>query len=200
MSGIFITGTDTGCGKTVIAAALVNYFNSQGIRTGYMKPISCGRDNDGVYIKRTLKLPDPISLINPISLPFPLAPLAAARKAGEKIDRKKIGKSFNILKKKYDLLIVEGVGGVLVPITKDFLVVDLIKQLKLPIIIVARAGLGTINHTLLTVEALKRRRLEILGIIMNGYTGNDLAERTNAELIREQTSIPILGKIKWQKT
>jgi dethiobiotin synthetase len=196
MPGIFITATDTEVGKTVISAALVNFFRNQGINAGYMKPISCGKDNDAVLVKKLLKLKDPLSLINPISLPYPLSPLAAARKAKRKINLKKITKAYAALRKKYDLVIVEGVGGALVPITKKTTVADLIKQLNLPVIIIARAGLGTLNHTLLTVEALKRRKIYIHGIIMNGYRGQELSEKNNAEIIYQLTKIPILAKIK----
>jgi len=199
MSGIFITATDTEVGKTLIAAGLVNFFRNQGINAGYMKPISCGQDNDAVFVKKLLKLKDPLSLINPISLPYPLSPLAAAKKAKRKIDLKKITKAYKTLTQKYDLVIVEGVGGALVPITEKIMVADLIKQLTIPTIIVARAGLGTLNHTLLTVEALKRRKITIQGIIMNGYTGDELSEDDNADILFEQTKIPILAKIPWLK-
>jgi len=193
----------------------VNYFTSQGIDCGYLKPISCGpkSDSDAVLIKKLCGLKDPILEINPISLPYPLSPLAAAKKAGKKFVNKKIvshsagsrnnniiniaeaGKSFTILSKKHDMLIVEGVGGALVPITKDYMVADLIKDLKLPTIIVARAGLGTLNHTLLTIEALRKRKIKILGIIMNGYTGKELSEKDNAEIIEEISGVPILAKL-----
>jgi len=199
MSGIFITATDTEVGKTLIAAGFVNFFRNQGINAGYMKPISCGQDNDAVFVKKLLKLKDPLALINPISLPYPLSPLAAAIKAKRKIDLNKIVKAFTILKKKYDLVVVEGVGGALVPITEKIMVADLIKQLNIPAIIVARAGLGTINHTLLTVEALKRRKIKIQGIIMNGYSGSELSEDDNADIIYKITGIPILAKIPWMK-
>ncbi len=199
MSGIFITATDTEVGKTLIAAGLVNHFNNQGIKTGYMKPISCGPDNDAFFLKKLLKLEDPLSLINPISLPYPLSPLAAARKAKRKINFKKIVKAYAKLCKQYERVIVEGVGGALVPILENFLVADLIKLLGLPAIIVARAGLGTINHTLLTVEALQKRKIKIQGIIMNGFTGRELSEESNADIIFELTKISILAKIPWMK-
>ena len=163
MPGIFVTGTDTGCGKTVVCAALVEHFRKEGINCGYMKPISCGPkgENDAVYLKKLLKLKDSLELINPLSLPYPLAPLVAAKKAKKRINLKKIEQSFKKLESKHDLIIIEGVGGALVPITKDLTVADLIQQLKLPTIIVARAGLGTLNHTLLTIEALRKRKIEI---------------------------------------
>ncbi|OGC22230.1 dethiobiotin synthase [candidate division WOR-1 bacterium RIFOXYB2_FULL_42_35] len=200
MPGIFITGTDTGCGKTVFCAALVKHFRSEGIDCGYMKPISCGskKDNDAVYLKKLLKLKDPLELINPISLPYPLAPYVAAKKAKKKVNLKKIRDSYALLSTLHSLLIIEGAGGVLVPIRKDYLVIDLIKELKVPTIIVAKAGLGTQNHTLLTIEALRRRKIKILGIIMNGFTGKELSEETNAEVIERFSGVPIITKLHWQ--
>lgn len=200
-SSIFITGTDTGCGKTVVSAALVKSFTNQGINCGYMKPISCGKksDSDAVLIKKLCGLKDSISEINPITFSLPLSPYAAAKRAKRRLTKKgirnKLVKSFTSLSKKHEMLIVEGVGGALVPITKDYLVADLIKDLKIPTIIVARAGLGTLNHTLLTIEALRKRKIKILGIIMNGYTGKELSEKDNAEIIEQISGIPILTKL-----
>jgi len=200
MSGIFITGTDTEVGKTVITAGLVKHFRSQGINTGYMKPISCGPDNDAVYLKKLLGLKDPLKLINPVSLPHPLAPYTSARLAKKRISLIKIFKAYKKLKKEHDLVLVEGVGGTLVPITRNYFVADLIKDLKLPTIIVARAGLGTLNHTFSTIEALQSRKIEILGIILNGFKGKERSEKTNADDIAKISGLPILAKIKWQKT
>jgi len=200
MSGIFITGTDTGCGKTYITLLLAEYFRAQGMDVGVMKPISAGpvKDNDAVYLKKTLKLKDPLVLINPVHLKLPLAPYVAAAQLKSRINLNAIDKAFDKLSKAHDLILVEGIGGALVPITQDYFVADLIKDLKLPALIVARAGLGTINHTLLTIEALKKRKIEILGIIMNGYRGKDLSEKTNAKTIEKISKVPVLAKLKWK--
>jgi dethiobiotin synthetase len=198
MPGIFVTGTDTGCGKTLVCAGIVNSFTNKGINCGYMKPISCGpkNDNDAVLLKKLLNLKDPLSSINPVALPYPLSPYAAARKAKKTIDLKKIVKYFTILNKKHEMLVVEGAGGALVPITKDYMVADLIKDLDIPAVIVARAGLGTLNHTFSTIEVLRKREIEIQGIIMNGYKGNDLSENNNAEIIENISGVPVLAKIR----
>jgi dethiobiotin synthetase len=197
MSGIFVTGTDTSCGKTVVCAGIVNFFTNKGINCGYMKPISCGSkdDNDAVLLKKLLNLKDPLSSINPVSLPYPLSPYAAAKMAKKRINIKKIVKNFTILSKKYEILVVEGAGGALVPITKDYMVADLIKDLGIPAIIVARAGLGTLNHTFSTIEVLRKRKIEIQGVIMNGYTGKELSEKTNAQVIEKIGGVPVLAKI-----
>lgn len=202
MSGIFITGTDTEVGKTFVTVLLTQYLRDQGIDAGVMKPIACGakKDNDACYLKKTLKLKDPLDLINPIHLKLPLAPYAASGLLRIRLNLNKIFEAFKKLCHQHDLILVEGIGGVLVPITKNYYVIDLIKDFDLPTIIVTRAGLGTINHTLLTLEVLKARNIKILGIIMNGFKGKELSEKTNAEVIHKLSKLPILAKIKWQKT
>ncbi|MFA6169742.1 MAG: dethiobiotin synthase [Candidatus Margulisiibacteriota bacterium] len=197
MPGIFITGTDTGVGKTYVTQYLAEEFRRQGSDVGIMKPISCGPDNDALQLKKKLKLNDPIELINPIQLKYPLAPLSASRLEKKKIDLKKIFAAFKKLEKKHDLILIEGVGGVAVPITSNYCVIDLIKELNTPTIVVARAGLGTINHTLLTVSALKDQEIEIMGIILNGFRGKDRAEKSNDEVIEELSGVPVIGRLKY---
>lgn len=201
MAGIFITGTDTGCGKTFVTQLLAQYLTRKGINVGVMKPIATGpkKENDAYLLKKNLKLTDPIDLINPISLKHPLAPYPAAKMEKRKINLKPIFKAYQKLSSKYQLVLVEGIGGVLVPIKNNYFVADLIKDLKLPTIVVARAGLGTINHTLLTIEVLRKKKVKLLGVILNGFQGKDLSEKTNAEVIEKFSKVPILAKIKWLK-
>lgn len=196
MPGVFITGTDTGVGKTFVTLLLARYFQEQGIDVGVMKPISTGpkKENDAILLKKKLGLKDPIQLINPIHFKLPLAPYPASG-FSNRFDLKKIKKAYKELKKRHELVLVEGIGGVMAPITKDYFVADLIKDFSLPAIIVARAGLGTINHTLLTIEALRKRKIKIMGIIMNGFKGKELSEKTNAEVIAQLSGVPIYGKI-----
>ncbi|MBI5699949.1 dethiobiotin synthase [Candidatus Saganbacteria bacterium] len=201
MPGFFITGTDTGVGKTYVTLWLAELLKKEGLDIGVMKPISCGpqKENDALYLKRKLKLKDPINLINPIHLSLPLAPYPASQLQKKKLSLSPIFSAFHKLSNKHDCLLVEGIGGVMVPIKRDYLVADLIKDLGLPALVVARAGLGTINHTLLTVEALRKRKIRIAGIVLNGFKRKDLSERTNTEVIEELTGIPIMAKLKWQK-
>ena len=201
MSGLFITGTDTGVGKTFVTLHLAEKFRRDGMDVGVMKPISTGpdKDNDAVYLKKKLKLDDPLELINPIRLKHPLAPYPAAIIQNEKLKIKKIFSAYKELSKRHQIVIVEGIGGVAVPITKTYCVADLIHDMDLPAVVVARAGLGTINHTLLTIGALIDSQVEVIGIIMNGFTGKDLSEKTNAKVIEELSGVPVLEKLKWAK-
>lgn len=200
MPGLFITGTDTGVGKTYVTTLLAKHFLSEGVNVGVMKPLSCGSrsENDARKLKKELKLADPIKLINPIELIKPLAPYPAAKLAKKKINLDRVLAAYKELSLRHDLVLVEGVGGVLVPITKELMVADLIRIMSLPTIIVARAGLGTINHTLLTVEALRRRKVSIMGIVMNGYRGKELSEKSNAKMIEEISGLPVIAQIPWR--
>lgn len=217
MPCIFITGTDTSVGKTFVTLLLAEALQksgtgpdgtclpagkvgvNSGIDVGIMKPISCGSDNDAVYLKKALKLKDPIELINPINLKLPLSPYAAAKLERRTLNVESIFSAYKKLSKLHDLILVEGVGGALVPITENYYAADLARDLNAYTIIVARAGLGTINHTLLTIEALKKHKVNILGIIMNGYKGNDQSEKSNSQIIAKLSKVPILAEIPWQK-
>lgn len=197
VKGIFVTGTDTEIGKTVIAGGLAAILKQAGANVGVMKPISTGDMTDAEYLKHVTQVDDPLHLINPVSLCHPLAPSVSANIEGKLVDMSQISKAYSILQQKYDYLIVEGVGGIAVPINDDKLVVDLIKHLGLPIIIVANAGLGTINHTMLTVEYARQHQITILGIVLNMFQSEkaSLAELTNPKEIERVTQIPVLGVV-----
>ncbi len=201
--GIFITGTDTGVGKTVVAGGLACALKREGIDVGVMKPVQTGciETADGLIAADTNFLidlsgvKDDIGLITPYRFKEPLAPSVAAEIEDREIDIEKIISSYNILTRIHDSIILEGAGGILSPVWKDFLFIDLIKRLSVPIIIVARIGLGTINHTLLTVRCAQDNGIEIIGIIFN-HTNNikdGIAERTNPDIIKRLCNIPILG-------
>jgi dethiobiotin synthetase len=196
----FITGTDTEIGKTFIAAGLGFVAQSKGLDVGISKPISAGGIDDAKYYQENLKLKDSIDSINPVKFRQPLSPYAAMKMEKVKIDINKIKKSIQHLKVDRDLVLVEGLGGALAPIKKDYYVADLIKELNIPCVIVARAGLGTINHTLMTIEALKKRKIKIIGIIMNGFDGKEISQRSNAQVIEELSGVKIIGRIKARST
>ncbi|MET0752102.1 MAG: dethiobiotin synthase [Pyrinomonadaceae bacterium] len=166
MKGIFVTGTDTGIGKTIISAALVCALREKE-KACYWKPVQTGieEDNDTETVRKLANCSTEEILDKGFRLEKPLSPHLSARLANVEITVEKI---LSFLEKDEKFLIAEGAGGVLVPLNESELMIDLIKTLDLPILITARSGLGTINHTLLTIEALRKRNLEIFGVIMNG--------------------------------
>lgn len=191
--GLFITGTDTGVGKTYIAAGLASSLRRRGIDVGVMKPaetgcpVRAGRmiPADALRLMRAARVADALDLVNPYRFRNPLAPAVAAEFDGKKIDVKRIRAAYRRLASRHEFMIVEGAGGILVPFEGSRTFIDLAAALGLPVLVVARPGLGTINHTLLTVEALKRRGLALAGIVINhsrkGKAGP--AEKTNPAVI-----------------
>jgi len=201
--GFFVTGTDTGVGKTIMSMALIRALDMLGIRAGAMKPIEsgCGSEGgvpipfDGMALKQTARMDEPITLITPCCFESPLAPLPASDIEMKKVNIPAIRNAFSKLSQKYDAMVVEGVGGLLVPIKKNYAVIDLAADIGLPLIVVAKPGLGTINHTLLTVKYALREGLTVAGVIIN-YTmppENSLAEETNAQVLDKICPVPVIG-------
>ncbi|MDP9175342.1 MAG: dethiobiotin synthase [Planctomycetota bacterium] len=200
--GLFITGTDTGVGKTVIAAAIANHFKRRGMRVGVSKPIATGCvhrreglvSEDAEFLAHHADSSVALDVICPQRFAEPLAPAVAAERAGEEIDWPLIDRSIAEISSQCDVLIVEGVGGVLVPLDEQHLVLDMARWLSLPTIIVARPGLGTINHTLLTALALRGAGVPLAGIVINQYPAEmpGVAEETNPQVIEQWSSLPVL--------
>jgi dethiobiotin synthetase len=196
--GLFISGTDTGVGKSLVAAGLARLWLNQGYRVGVLKPVASGGfpSKDGKLLQKAAKLPDSAySSIVPIHYRQPLAPYVAAWKEGA-VSLRKIEKAYQEAKLKYDRLVVEGIGGVLVPITQNFSAIDWMVKWKLPTLVVARAGLGTLNHTLLALEALEKRKVKVLGVLVNGYTGKGIAEQTNVKALKRLLKVPVFGALR----
>ena len=201
--GFFVTATDTSIGKTIVSAALIRAMRYLGHKTAAMKPIETGcvkRDNillpsDGIFLKNVSGMDEKISSIAPCMYEKPLSPLVASEIEESGVDLPGIMHAYNDLVGKYDVIIVEGIGGLYVPIMRDYFVSDLAIEMKLPLIIVARPTLGTINHTLLTVHYAVSKGLKIAGIIMN-YSSepeNDIAEETNKKTLKSLMDVPIIG-------
>ncbi len=193
--GLFVTGTDTEVGKTAITAGLAAVLKNRGVNAGVMKPISAGSRADAKLLKRAAN--HSLDIINPISLRDPLSPNIAAQRENKKLDLAPVFNAFNHLSKIHDCLLIEGVGGLLVPITDNILVADLAVCLKLPLLIVARAALGTINHTLLTIEAARARNLQINSVIYNTLSPGaiDLSAQTSPEVVTRISGVPSSGTI-----
>ncbi len=202
--GIFITGTDTGVGKTVVAAGLAMVLRARGIKVGVMKPVATGCygldkrliSQDAVYLLEAAENEYP-AYTSPARFRNPLSPNVAAMLEKKEVDLNQIRTAYKELQKNYDFMIVEGIGGLLVPLAKDYYVANLIREFQLPLAIVARSGLGTINHTLLTVDAALIRGFDIRGILFNRMpTVNfSMAEITNPKVIHDLTGIPVLGSL-----
>ena len=199
---VFITGTDTEIGKTVVAGGLALAFAARGIDVGVMKPAVTGcrtrrgkRISEDVdFLVKASGASDDPELVCPYMLRDPLAPEVAAEREGVRIDTRKITRAYKRLTDSHEALIVEGAGGLFVPIKRNFLMIDMIVRLAVPIIIVARPGLGTINHTLLSCEAARARGIAIAGVIINNYPKKvTIAERTNPDVIQRYARAPLLG-------
>lgn len=205
--GCFITGTDTGVGKTVITAALARCFRRRGMQVGVMKPIETGctsngsTTSDGERLRHAAGASDPLEMISPYRLPLPLAPLAAARHIGVTINLDRITTVFKRLAADHSCMLVEGVGGVRVPLAEQADVRELIVQFGLPVLVVGRVALGGVNHALLTVEALRQRRIAVLGLVLNQSArlsdspSASLQRNSTAELIRELIGTRVAGPL-----
>ena len=202
MNGWFVTGTDTGVGKTVIAGALAMLVREAGLRVGAFKPVAtgCRRDvrlglvcEDAEFLAACADAAEPLATINPVRYAGDLAPMVAAEWHKRPIDWAAIDQSWQRIGQTSDWVIAEGAGGLLVPIDRANNMADLARRLGLPLIIVARAGLGTINHTLLTLEAARARNLPVAAVVINGYRPGSatLAEETNPEVIGRLAKMPI---------
>ena len=202
MKTIFIAGTDTGVGKTIVAGALAAALRLKGLRVGVMKPVACGSWGDSEFLKKCAQSDDALSTITPVYLKNPLSPNVAAAMEKKKIDLRKIDNAFKILTKKYEHLVIEGCGGLLVPIHDDFLLIDLIRRFQSRCVLVSRSGLGAINHSLLSVEALKKRNIETAGILFNRLSGGAWggAEKTNPSVISKIAHVPSLGVFPYMKS
>lgn len=196
-------------GKTIVAGGLAALYKSNGLDIGVMKPIATGCkrvDNnlisdDAVFLKLSAEVDDDYELINPYSFEQPLAPTIAARLSKTKIDKDKINTAFDSLCERHENIIVEGIGGLLVPLDEYYFVVDMANEMELPLIVVCRPTLGTINHTLLTVSYARQHGLDVKGIIINESTEgtDDTVKKTNAEEIKRLTGLPVLGTIPFDK-
>lgn len=199
--GIFVTGTDTGVGKTVVSATLARLLRMNGINVGVMKPVTSGcREEEGSLVSDDallLCLAAGISYsddIAPYCFREALAPAEAARSEGVRIDFNHIKAMYERLAASHDYIIVEGAGGLMAPLSGGLLVSDLALLLDLPLLVVARPGLGTINHTLLTSFAAQQMGLRVTGVIVNGMPDNPgLAERSAPHQIGSLCGAPVLG-------
>lgn len=199
--GIFVTGTDTEVGKTIVSAIIVKQLREEGINVGVMKPVSTGSRKDAIYLKKTAGVGDSLEIINPLFLKKPLAPFVAARIDKKKVDLERIWQAYKILKKKYDFLVIEGAGGLFVPVTKKVYIINIAKRFGFPLVIVSRPGLGTINHTLLSAYCARNYGLNVAGFVINYRKPykKGIAEETNPDVISKLGKIRLLGVVPYIK-
>ena len=209
MGGIFVTGTDTGIGKTVVTGLLAKFLDDQGYKVVTQKWVETGTEGFSKDVSLHLKLlgrdkkdlKNYLNDISPYTFKFPSSPHLGSSLEKKKINIEKIKVSFKSLTKAFDFVIVEGVGGALVPLNKKKLVIDLAKELNLAALIVVGNKLGAINHTLLTIEALRARKIKIIGIVFNhlGDKGSSMILKDNPKIIEAISGSKSLGNLPWTK-
>ena len=192
MRGLFVTGTDTGVGKTLVTAAVALALKARGADVAVVKPVQTG-DGDAETLRRLAELDESAEQIAPFSFAAPLAPLVAARLEGVQLDLDDVASA--VASRCRDITLVEGVGGLLCPMGPRWTIADLAARLSLPLLVVARAGLGTVNHILLTVETARSLGLEVAGVVLSG--AGDESTATNAELIESFAPVAVLARIPW---
>jgi 8-amino-7-oxononanoate synthase/dethiobiotin synthase len=194
--GLFVTGTDTGVGKTVVSAALARTLGEAGLTVGALKPVQTGTDEgaDDLAFVVAAGGVEPGLARAPYRFGAPLAPAVAAGLEGSAVDPAAIGAAFDELRRAADVVVVEGAGGLLVPVTDGISMGGLAAGLSLPVVVVARPGLGTLNHTALTVAAARGLGLTVLGIVLSGFPAvPGPAEATNPAVLERLAGVPLLG-------
>ena len=198
--GIFVMGTDTGVGKTVVTAAIALAARAQGRSVAPLKPAQTGDDGtiagDAGFVASLIGLEEPYAHLCPYRLRAPLAPSVAAQLEGARLDPGVVARAYADLSARFDLVLVEAAGGALVPFSDGVDMAALAGMLGLPVVVVIRPGLGTLNHTLLTLEALHRRGLTVLGTVISGYPDEPgLDAATNPGVLARVSPVPLLGVI-----
>jgi dethiobiotin synthetase len=191
---LFITGTDTGVGKTHIAARVLHLLRASGARCAGMKPICCGDRRDAERLLAAGSDGLSIDDVNPVWLKTPAAPIVGSLMEKASIDVEKILASFQTLQERVEHVIVEGTGGWLVPIRPDYFVSDLAAAMKLPVLVVAQNRLGCLNHAALTVRSVAAYELRCIGLVLNSTEmASDIAGLTNADILKQILNVPLLA-------
>jgi dethiobiotin synthetase len=190
---LFITGTDTGVGKTRTVVQLLRLLRASGTSCAGMKPICCGDRQDAELLLAASGTGLTIDDVNPVWLRTPAAPIVGSHAEEVNIDIEYILAAFHALKNQVEHVIVEGVGGWLVPIRSDYFVSDLAVDMKLPVLVVAQNRLGCLNHTALTVRSVAEHKLRCLGVALIAAPGtSDIAAATNADILKRILNVPLL--------
>ena len=209
-SGLFITGTEAGVGKTLIAGAIAKILTDDGVKVGVFKPIAtgCNRRWEGLVSCDTEFLANcansdlSLSTITPVGYVTPAAPIVGAAQEGRPIDFDSIAAAYKEICENSDIVIVEGIGGVRMPLTAEFDLLDLAVEFGLPVVVIVRLNAGTINHTLMTIDCIRAAQLEIAGVVLNGYnaTESTVAEETVGPVIAQCSGVNILCTVPFDET
>ena len=206
MKPLFVTATDTDIGKTYVCAGLAYALKKSGIDVGIMKPFACGvkqkigfSSNDLTILTKAAMVNDAEDIINPFFFPIPASPYTAAKNLGVKIDIEHVIQCFRKLDKIHDIMLVEGIGGIMTPILKDYAIIDLIKDLEANTVIVTSSRIGTVNHTVLTCNICKNMNIPIKGLIINNFdsTGYPIPELERD--LSVLTDLPVLCSLPHMK-
>ena len=206
LKSIFITGTDTDVGKTYITAGLAVTLRKMGVDVGIMKPFAAGtpqrkgfKSEDVEILANAAQVNDSENLLNPQYFPIPASPYTAWKNLRIKPKINSILSSFNKLSKIHSMMLVEGMGGIMTPILKDYFVTDLIKNMKIPAILVTRTKVGTINHTIMTIKMCEKYKIPIKGIIINDFDSDGYKPKELTRDLKNLTGVPVLGTIPFVK-
>jgi dethiobiotin synthetase len=209
-AGFFITGTDTSSGKTLIAGAIANILSEKGVKVGVFKPIAtgCHRSWEGPvsydteFLCHCANSDLSLSTISPVGFLTKATPVVCATQEDKPIDFEQIARAYNEICEHSDIVIVEGLGGVRVPLTTEFDLLDLAVEFDLPVVIVARAKAGVINHTLMTIDCVRAAKLKIAGIVINDYNAAEstIVEETAEEVISQCSGVDILSVVPFDET
>jgi len=196
----FLTGTDTSVGKTYVAALLIRALRKAGFDTVGLKPISCGDRSDAETLHAAADSALSLDDVNPVWFRLPAAPYTASIVEGRLPDLDQIRDRYRRIRAAHRSLIVEGVGGWLVPITQHYSIADLAAELALPIVVIVANKLGALNHTLLTVQSIQSRGLTCAGIILNNISPDpDPATTTNRSILEHLLEVPVLHEVAWSQ-
>jgi len=206
MKPLFITATDTDIGKTYVCAGLAYALKKLNVDVGIMKPFACGvkqktgfSSNDLTTLANAAMVDDAEDIINPFFFPIPASPYTAAKNLGVKIDVEHVMECFRKLDKIHDIVLVEGIGGIMTPILKDYAIIDLIKDLKANTIIVTSSKIGTVNHTVLTCNICKNMNIPIKGLIINNFDPSGYPIPELERDLSALTDLPVLCSLPHMK-
>ena len=202
MKSLFVTGTDTDVGKTYVVAGMAVYLRKSGVDVGVMKPFAAGdaqetgfKSEDVEILARSAQTHDPEELVNPQFFPIPASPYTAWKNLKKKPKVQLILSNYKKLSQRHSCLLVEGMGGIMTPILSDYFISNLIKNMRIPAVLVTRTKVGTINHTVMTVLMCQKYKIPFKGIIINDFDSDGYDPKDLTRDLKNLTKVPVLGTI-----